>query len=167
MHFMLEKYLSSLFLSLASFWWAWTLLVDFFVIRTVFKIVDSFWIAGKLGMALFTQLNLLELIVSTALVAILAIAARKKKEARLLFLAGVFTWIIAMTYFTYLTPKLIYLTELWQQADLIGLSGVAGIPDIQQEHQFFHKLYVGIDSLKFIVLSLMLGLGIFKQEKIF
>jgi hypothetical protein len=164
---MLGKYLSSLFLFLTSIWWAWTFLVDFFVIRTVFKIVDSFWTAGKLGMALFTQLNLLELIVSTVLVAVLAMATRKRREALPLFLAALITWIIVMTYFTYLTPKLIYLTELWQRADLMGLTSVKGIPDIQQEHQFFHNLYIGIDSAKFIILTIMLGFAMWRRERLF
>jgi hypothetical protein len=157
----------ALFIILTSVWWAWTFLVDFFVIRTVFKIVDSFWTAGRLGMTLFTKLNLLELIVSTALITLLALHVRQKKESTPIFIASFLTWLIAVTYFTYLTPKLTHLTELWQQADLMGLTAVKGIPDIQQEHQFFHNLYIGIDSVKFLLLTIMLGFGVWRREKLF
>jgi len=145
-------------------WWGWTVLVDFFVIRTVFATIDSFFQAGDLGIAVFSKLNNLEVIVSTALVAILSFQFTKNKKVLPLLMMSVLGWIVAMTYFAYLTPKLLALTELWKKTDLMGITGVAGIPDIQQEHQYFHRLYIGIDTFKLVLLTVMILYGSFKQD---
>jgi hypothetical protein len=42
--------------------------------------------------------------------------------------------------------------------------GIAGIKDIQQEHQFYHRIYVGLDSLKLLILSFILGISFFRKE---
>jgi hypothetical protein len=74
-------------------------------------------------------------------------------------------WVIAMTYFTFLTPKIAELSGLWKKTDLMGITGVAGIPDIQQAHQFYHNLYIAIDSTKLLLLTTMMILGVVKEEK--
>lgn len=162
-----KNYLFSFFLILLSLWWGWTVLVDMVIIRTVFTIVDNFFLAGDLGITVFSKLNNLELIVSSLLVAILSLQVRKNKKVLPLLVLSIITWIIAMTYFSYLTPKIVTLTELWKKTDLMGINSVAGIPDVQQEHQLYHNLYIGLDVAKLILLSLMMGLGIWKQEKMF
>ena len=155
----------SLFLVLVSIWWAWTVLVDVFIIRTVFQTIDNFFLAGDLGLALFSKLNNLEVVVSTLLIAILFFQTKKNKNSIFLLILSVMTWLIAMTYFSYLTPKLAYLTELWKKSDLAGLTSMYGIADVQQEHQFYHKIYIGLDSIKLILLTILLTLGIVKQDK--
>jgi hypothetical protein len=72
-----------------------------------------------------------------------------------------------MTYFSFLTPKIIELTDLWRKADLMGTVAVHGIPDIQLEHQYFHNFYIGIDAFKLLLLTAMPVIGIWKQEKMF
>ncbi len=89
----------------------------------------------------------------------------KNKKILPLLIMSVVAWIVAMTYFTYLTPKIIELTELWKKTDLMGITAVAGIPDVQQEHQFFHKLYIGIDTFKRVLLTVMIFIGAFKEEQ--
>ena len=155
----------STFLLIVSMWWGWTVLVDMFIIRTVFATIDNFFQAGDLGIAVFSKLNNLEVIVSTALVALLSFQFTKNKRVLPLLVMSVIAWIIAMTYFAYLTPKLVYLTDLWKKTDLMGITAVAGIPDIQQEHQFYHKLYIGIDGFKLLLLTVMIFYGTFKQDK--
>lgn len=146
-------------------WWGWTVLVDFFIIRTVFANIDNFFQAGNLGIAVFSKLNNLEVIVSSALVGVLSFQMTKNKKILPLLMMSVVAWIVAMTYFTYLTPKIIELTELWKKTDLMGITAVAGIPDVQQEHQFFHKLYIGIDTFKLVLLTVMMFIGAFKEEQ--
>ena len=160
-----KSYVLPAFVALISSWLAWTSLVDFFVIRTVFGIVDNFFQAGELGIAVFAKLNHLEIITSSALMAVLGYQLRKNKNALPLFVMALVVWPIPIFYFSYLTPKIMELTALWKQADLMGITAVAGIPDIQQEHQFYHNLYIGIDAVKLLLLTAMLGLGIWKQEK--
>jgi hypothetical protein len=155
----------SIFILLLSFWLGWTLLVDFVVIRTVFSTISEFFEAGDLGIAVFSKLNNLEMIVSTLLLSLLSHQTLKNKKSLKLLVLGLLGWTIVMIYFTWLTPKLIQLTDLWKAADRMGAIGVSGIQDIQQEHQFYHKLYIRLDSLKIFVLSTLLGVGIWKNEE--
>lgn len=164
---MKSRLIFALVLILVSAWWAWTFLVDFFIIKTVFTHIDDFWKAGQLGMAVFTKLNNLELVTATVVTGLLAIQLKKNKSVLPLFIISLVTWSISLVYFSYLTPKIIDLTDLWHKADLFGLTAVSGIPDIQQEHQFYHNMYIGIDSMKLTLLTIMMGLGVWKQEKMF
>jgi hypothetical protein len=160
-----NRFVFPLFLVLVSLWWGWTVLVDIFIVPTVFRQIDDFFKAGDLGIAVFSRLNNLELIVSSVLVGILAYQCKINKNAWKLLALSLVSWIIAVTYFAYLTPKLIELTALWKQTDLMGLTSVAGIPDIQQEHQYFHNLYIALDSVKLGLLTIMLILGIYREKK--
>lgn len=146
-------------------WWGWTVLVDFFIIRTVFANIDNFFQAGNLGIAVFSKLNNLEVIVSSILVGVLSYQMTKNKKVLPLLVMSIVAWIVAMTYFAYLTPKLVTLTDLWKKAEVTGAISAAGIPDIQQEHQFYHRLYIGVDTFKLLLLSVMILFGSFKQEK--
>jgi hypothetical protein len=154
----------SIFLILVSMWWGWTVLVDMFIIRTVFASVSNFFEAGELGIAVFTKLNNLELIVATALVGIISFQISKNKKLIKLFVLTMMVWIMAMSYFAFLTPKLVELTQLWKQSEQAGLIGSISVPDIQQAHQYYHNLYIALDVVKLILLSVMLGLGVWKQE---
>jgi hypothetical protein len=153
------------FLILVSMWWGWTVLVDMFIIRTVFSIIDNFFQAGDLGIAVFSRLNNLEVIVSTSILAMLSYQITKNKKIWILFTLSIIAWLMVMFYFSYLTPKLVELTELWKKAEAGGSTGIAGIKDIQQSHQSYHKLYIGMDVLKLLLLSLMVTVGVFKQDQ--
>ncbi len=155
----------SAFIAFVSMWLGWTVLVDFFVIPTVFKTIDNIFHAGDLGISVFSKFNNLELIVASALVGLISFQMTMNRKALMLLIMTILVWLIAMTYFSFLTPKLIALTELWKKTDLMGITGVAGIPDIQQEHQFYHNLYIRIDGLKLILLTAMLFVGIYKKEQ--
>lgn len=163
----LKNYLYSKVLILLSIWWGWTVLVDFFVIPTVFRNIDSFFTAGNLGILVFSKLNGLELIVSSFILGFISFHLVRNRKGIILLIISVLLWLTAMTYFFYLTPKITELTELWQQADLIGLTGLKGIPDLQQAHQFYHRLYITIDTVKLILLSVMMSVMVIKKEKWF
>jgi hypothetical protein len=160
-----NRFIFTIFLLIVSLWWGWTFLVDFFIIRTVFSVIDNFFQAGDLGLAVFTKLNNLELILSSTLVAVLSYQCTNNRKAFPLLILSVLAWIIPITYLTYLTPKLLVLTELWKKADQMGIIGIAGITDIQLEHQFFHQLYISVDSFKLILLSVIIFYGSIKQDK--
>lgn len=155
----------SLFLILVSLWWGWTVLVDIFIIPTVFKTIDQFFQAGDLGVAVFSNLNKLEVVLGSVLVGLFSYQITKNKKALLLFVLSILVWLIVMTYFSFLTPKLIRLTELWKKTDIMGLTGLAGIPDVQQAHQSYHNLYISLDIVKLLLLSAMLVIGVTKEEK--
>lgn len=161
----LNRIIYSKVLVLLAIWWGWTVLIDFFVIPNVFRTLSNFFEAGDLGVIVFSKLNNLELILATILVAIVAYLCSKNKKLLPLLLGSVLLWIIAMTYFSFLSPKITELTALWKKADAAGSMAIAGYADIQQEHQFYHKLYIGIDTVKLLLITALLGLGILKQEK--
>ena len=161
----IKRIIYSKILVLLAIWWGWTVLVDFFVIPNVFRTLSNFFEAGELGIVVFSKLNNLELIAGSILVGMTAYLSSKNKKLLPLFIGSVLLWIIAMTYFSYLSPKITELTELWKTADKVGSMSIAGYSDIQLEHQFYHKLYIGIDSIKLLLITFLLGLGILKQEK--
>ena len=145
-------------LVLVSLWWGWTALIDFAVVPTVFSVINDFFNAGELGISLFTKFNLLEVVLSSLLIAVLSFHSKKTGKGIIQLALACSAWIIVMFYFTYLTPKISSLATLWKQAELVNKMGIAGINDIQQEHQFYHRIYVGLDSLKLLILSSILVL---------
>ena len=151
-------------LLLASLWWGWTVLVDFVIVPTVFQTVNEFFMSGQLAIALFSKLNFFEVIVSSALVALSVMYFNQHKRGKIQLALSFSAWVIVMIYFSYLTSKITDLTLLWQKADLSNEMGIAGIVDIQQEHQFYHRVYVGLDSLKLLILSFIIGLGLFRKD---
>jgi hypothetical protein len=152
----------SLFLVLAGMWWGWTLLVDIFVVPTVFRTLSNFFEAGDLGILVFSKLNNLEIVVSTSLLALLAYQLIKTRKPKMTFGICIVLWLIVMTYFSFLTPKIIALTEAWKITEVT--SAIDGI-DPQQEHQFYHTLYVRMDVIKLTLLSLVLGLALFRSKE--
>lgn len=150
-------------LILVSIWWGWTVIIDFAVVPTVFKIVNDFFNAGELGIALFSKLNLFEILVSSLLIVVSVIYLKQSGRGKIQLALAVSAWAIVMFYFAYLTPKIIYLTDLWKTAETVQKLGLAGINDIQQEHQFYHRMYVGLDSIKLLILTFLLGNDVLRK----
>lgn len=155
----------STFLILTSMWWGWTVLTDIFVVPVIFRHIDSFFRAGEFAIAIFSRVNILEVITASILVALTAWQTTKNKKALPLFILSVISGAISFTYFAYLTPKILELTKLWESLDSIGLVGTAEIPDVQQEHHFFHNLYIRLDVVKLLLLTIMLSFGVLRKEK--
>ncbi len=148
-----------LILILVSIWWGWTAIIDFAVVPTVFRVIHDFFNAGELGIAVFSKLNTLEVLISSLLVVLASYAVKHSGTGKLQLGLALCAWAIAMTYFSYLTPKLVHLTELWREADLKNLVSIAGVSDVQQEHQFYHRIYVGVDSVKLLILTTLMALN--------
>lgn len=150
-------------LILVSIWWGWTVIIDFAVVPTVFRVINDFFNAGELGIALFSKLNTFEVIVSSLLIVVSVFHLKKTGRGKIQLGLAVGAWIIVMFYFSYLTPKIIHLTDLWKEAETVQKLGIAGINDIQQEHNFYHRMYVGLDSLKLLMLSFLLGNDVLRK----
>ncbi len=150
-------------LILVSIWWGWTVIIDFAVVPTVFKIINDFFNAGELGIALFSKLNTFEIILSSLFIVVSAIHLKNSGRGKIQLGLAVAAWMIVMFYFSYLTPKIIHLTDLWKEAETVQQLGIAGINDIQQEHQFYHRMYVGLDSLKLLILTFLLGNDVLRK----
>lgn len=156
----MKNRLQIVYLILVSMWFGWTVLVDFFVVPSVFAQISNFFEAGHLGVTVFTKLNKLELIVSLMVCSSLLV----QKKYKTLIPALVCT-VIVLYYVGFLSEKIRDLTVLWQEADSKGVVGLNGIPDVQQSHQFYHKLYITLDSVKLFLLLTLLGLGFFRPKE--
>lgn len=157
---MIKKFI----LIILSFWFGATALIDFAVVPTVFGTINDFFNAGELGIALFGKFNSIEVLLASTLLALSLIRFRRSKIAIIRLALILIGWSIVMIYFSYLTPKLTTLTELWKKADSLNSLSIGGISDIQQEHQFYHRIYVAIDTIKLIILATLLGLSVLNKE---
>lgn len=153
-----------LILILTSIWWGWTALIDFAVVPTVFRTILDFFQAGELGIALFSRLNLFEVVIATALVVACAYQLRTMRQGKIQLIAAIGAWLIVLFYVGFLTDKIVELTALWKKADASDQLGIAGIIDIQQEHRYYHQVYVGLDSLKLLFLTFILAAGLWSRK---
>lgn len=138
-------------LILTSIWMAWTVLVDFFVVPAVFQNIAQFFEAGNLGLVLFGRLNTLEFPLSCLLLICVLFSARRFPALKWLVLCSLTLVGISSLYMFSLTPKLSQLTATWEYAEKMGTLGTGG-EDVQQLHQTYHSLYVGLDTVKLILL---------------
>lgn len=156
-----KRLLYSSLLILLTLWLGWTALVDFVVVPGVFRNINDFFEAGDLGIYLFQRLNSLEVVIASTVVAVVSFIFRSNRRALPLLISSLVVMIIAFTYFTWLTPKLSDLTELWKMSEA---GKTIAIADIQQEHQYFHRIYVIMDTVKLLVLLFMI-VGAVGKEK--
>lgn len=132
-------------LLMAAIWMSATALVDFLIVPTLFRSLDDVMSAGIIGVKLFTIFNYLELVFGFAMIVGIwksfkyfnhrSLAWANLSNAILLF-------VIALFYTSFLTPEL---TQLTYQIKSGGDS------HIMASHDFFHKLYVKIDSIKLLL----------------
>lgn len=138
-------------LVLSCVWMAWTVLVDFFVVPAVFQNVAQFFEAGNLGLVMFRRLNTLEFPLSCGLFVCVLFSARRFPALKWLVLSAFVLVGISSLYLFSLTPKLAQLTAAWEYAETMGTLGTGG-EDVQQLHQTYHSFYIGIDTVKLILL---------------
>lgn len=150
---------------LTSVWLGWTILVDFFVVPTVFQQVPDFFVAGNLGVAVFTKLNRLEFPLASTLFALLCLHIKQTKTQHFLAIVSLVLLSIAGLYLFSLTPKITELTAAWEYAEKMGTLGQSG-EDVQQLHQSYHKTYIWLDTVKLLLLGVQLiFLGLFLSKK--
>jgi len=159
------RFLTSSLILLCGLWLGWIILVDFFVVKIIFSEIDDFFKAGHLGMTLFSKLNLLEFLCGSFILSLVSMIQVKTKKSKFLVLIGFLLFILSFFNLFYLTPKIIYLTQLWQRADVMGLVGLAGVSDLQQEHQFFHRIYISLDAVKLFLLLTLSSIAVWKNSR--
>jgi len=152
-------------LILTSMWLGWTILVDFFVVPSLFQHIPEVFMAGNLGVVLFTKLNRLEFPVASILFALSVLLIKRQAAPRYLLLTSFTLLGIAGIYLFSLTPKLSELTAAWEYAEKMGTLGPNGT-DVQQLHQSYHRTYVIMDTVKLLLLCVHLGLlGVFLSRR--
>jgi hypothetical protein len=144
-------------LCLALVWLSSSALINFVVVPAVFSVIKDFFQAGFLGIELFSKFNRLELLFATGLLtATITEAKINKKKLWKVSLAGILLVLVCF-YLFYLTPKLTALTTTWEYAQTMGTIAEAEA-DIQSMHMMYHRTYIILDSVKLLLITLLLSL---------
>ncbi len=140
-----------------------TATIDFLVLPQAFRVIKNVLIGGNLGIELFSRFNPLEMLFSFVILILMAITEIPAKMAKTigLILSGLLV-AISFIYYFFLTPKIVMTTRVIES--LAGKTSEA-MAQAQMDHQFFHHLYIRMDSIKLVCLSVILGIIIFKFKE--
>jgi len=145
------KSLKTIILIVSSMWFGMTAAVDFVAVPLVFTTLTSLEQAGQLGIAVFSRFNTIELLLGTIMLALSMLLFFKEKNGKWSItwvLLSVLVASLAITYSFYLSPMIGFLGREMHQFPLESEPYLK----VYEQHQFFHKLYVKLDSVKLISL---------------
>lgn len=154
-------------LCLSLIWLCLSGLVNFVVIPSVFSIVSDFFLAGNLGVTVFTKFNRFEFLFATTLVVLSLFDFKRTRSGLITVLISLILLLISGCYLFYLTPKLTQLTTAWEYAQTMGTIGSAE-SDLQSLHMTYHRTYIVMDSVKLLLLiaqSTLMALPLFRNSR--
>lgn len=138
-----------------------TLVVDFISVPLVFKSLASKEEAGKIGIKIFSRFNWFEVIYGIVLfVSAFLIKFHSPMKKNAYAVVAVTLFALSISYFYYITPTIVELS-----GQMHSLSAGQELEAVQKSHDFFHKLYVKLDTLKLILLLCGMGLLFEKGEQ--
>jgi hypothetical protein len=145
--------------------WLWTTaLVDFVAVPTVFRTLSDLFVAGELGIKIFSKYNVLEMTFASLLLvqmlAIFLLPAKTNGADKILLVAVMALAALAFYYYFFLTPEIVELTKSWKE-----FFNTADGPAWEQKHTLSHHLYVRLDSIKLVVLLIGLILSFVSLNK--
>ena len=146
-----------LILILSLIWLALSSVINFVIIPSVFSVINDFFLAGNLGITVFTKFNRLEFLFANIIFIFTLYLFKQKKRGYLPLLISILILLISSTYLFYLTPKLTQLTGAWEYAQTMGTIGEAE-SDLQTMHRMYHRTYIVLDTVKLILLLVLSGL---------
>ncbi len=153
-------------LILTTIWLTMTATIDFLVLPTAFRVIKNLLLGGNLGIALFSRFNPLEMLFSLTILILMAVTEVQAKVAKTLalILSGLLV-AISFIYYFFLTPKIVMTTRVIESLE--GKTSEA-MAQAQLDHQFFHHLYVRMDSVKLVCLCVILVIILvkFKERKV-
>lgn len=151
-------------LILSSMWLGMTMAVDFVAVPLVFQTLSSLQDAGRLGIAVFSRFNNIELILGFLILisSILVLFNGDKNRWGLVWLLlAISLSSLSIVYAFYLSPQIAFLGTEMHQFPLESEPYLK----IYKEHQFFHHLYVKLDSAKMLILAVVIGSISFQIKK--
>jgi hypothetical protein len=155
-------YFSSL---LSMSWLSTTLLIDFMVVPLIFRNIPKFFLAGEIGSQLFMKYNRIELLFITLIITHLIFFKKNFRHLKWLLLLSSLLLAITLVYNFYLTQRMREIGIVWEYVDQTGQLGTKNIPDVQQAHQEFHRIYIFLDSFKIGFLLILTSLSLkFKND---
>lgn len=150
------KIIKNISLSIVSMWLGMTALVDFVAVPTLFRNISNLEEAGNVGMIIFSSFNKIELFFILLIIGLGLSALSEIKFKKIFISIWGLLLLVAGSYNFYLTPKII---EVQKQMREIGMQG-AGFESIERVHNFYHSLYIQVDSVKLLLLLILLVAGI-------
>lgn len=133
-----------LFMFLAA-WFFTTIVVDFVAVPSVFRTVTNLQEAGNVGIKVFTKYNVLELILGIAATGIFwKLPSENKKTLWTCRILSSLLVVLILFYMLHLNPNII---KYAGQMHEIGI-GNEGYEAIEDQHRFYHHLYVKLDGFK-------------------
>jgi hypothetical protein len=143
---------------LLCIWLGQTILIDLFLAPKIFQIIPDFFLAGNVAVAIFQKMNVIELLISGFCFSSTTLLLTKNSKYKWPFLFGVLLIAIVCFYNFYLTEKIKMLADLWQYSEMTQTNSLENGFDVQQEHQFYHRIYVATDVVKIILISIQIFL---------
>jgi hypothetical protein len=150
--------------SIVFAWLCLTAFVDFAIIPTAFKQLSDIFIAGNLGMHIFSALNYIEITFAVILLlySFKLFQEPKTKKNCILIIINALLIGISCLYFFYLTEKISDLTELWKNSMVISKEA---IEVVKSEHHFYHQLYIRTDSFKLLLLLIVFCMSFIERRE--
>lgn len=150
----MKKYAQFLLPAFIFSWIILTVAVDFIAIPTVFRTLKDPNLGGAIGINLFPKVNWVEIILAVSLCSAIFFSVNIKQRIldRLALIVGIFLFLLTVLYLAYLSPEIKRLTlEIANNKGNLTL-----LPTLNIEHQFFHHLYIKLESVKlFLLFGLM------------
>ncbi|MCO4794393.1 MAG: DUF4149 domain-containing protein [Bacteriovoracaceae bacterium] len=145
----LDTKLLKLSLVLLGGWFFSTIIIDFIAVPNIFRIISNSREAGQVGAKVFTLFNIMELTLAIILSIIFWKIPAEQKKIRWInrFLLSLL-FLLILYYISILNPNIINFAVKMNE---IGV-GNSGYELLEQEHSFYHHLYVKLDSFKLISL---------------
>ncbi len=156
-----------LILCLTMIWLSLSSVINFVIIPSVFSIVSDFFLAGNLGVTVFTKFNRFEFLFASTMVLLALFDFKQQRKGLAVVLISLVLLLISGSYLFYLTPKLSQLTTAWEYAQTMGTIGSAE-SDLQTMHMMYHRTYIVMDTVKLLLLSataVLMALPLFKNYR--
>ncbi len=148
-------------------WLSLSSVINFVIIPSVFSIVSDFFLAGNLGVTVFTKFNRFEFLFASTMVLLALFDFKQQRKGLAVVLISLVLLLISGSYLFYLTPKLSQLTTAWEYAQTMGTIGSAE-SDLQTMHMMYHRTYIVMDTVKLLLLSataVLMALPLFKNYR--
>lgn len=143
-------------------WFATSCLIDFVAVPTVFRTVSKLAEAGAVGMTIFSKYNVVEVVCGLIILIYSLKSVMLKGIGRKVFaLCSVVVFGIALAYQFHVSPSIIKINNERAKYEMEEEQ----YKELTITHNFYHKLYVRMDSVKVSLLLVMMIMAFLKLPK--
>jgi hypothetical protein len=148
-------------LVLLGMWLGITCLIDFLAVPAAFRNISSRQEAGTLGMILFNTFNYIEVGFSLMLGTSFIFYKKLVKRVKLHGATCIFLLLLSLTYAFYMSPRISEVNrQKWELSESSPEYKV-----LEKEHQFLHSTFRKTDSIKILILLVLIGSSIMRKDE--